>query len=148
MCNKITFVKLDGHDVQGPTHLNQVAPFNLKFSTISASAFSSISLKKKNSSRHNTPDEKIGRWNTPTLLLSMAAPLWEEKPALASRSHRFLYMSEQINSQRTWQYFNVQQGSGNSPIFGHLQLDYAAMETKATDNSGALKTAPHAYPFP
>lgn len=27
-------------------------------------------------------------------------------------------------------------------------LDYAAMETKATDNSGALKTKPHAYLFP
>lgn len=67
MCNKRTFVKLDGHDVQGPTHLNQVAPFNLKFSTLSVHPLLVQFLKKK-VSRHNTPDEKIGsilRWNAP-----------------------------------------------------------------------------------
>lgn len=44
MCNKITFVKLDGHDVQG---LNQVAPFNLKFSTLSVHPLLVQFLKKK-----------------------------------------------------------------------------------------------------
>lgn len=33
-----------------------------------------------------------------------------------------------------------------TPISGHLQ-DYAAMEIKAIDNSGALRTASHAYQF-
>jgi len=64
MCNKITFVKLDGNDEQGPTHLNQVAPFNLKFSTLSVHPLIVQYLKKKKKkkkvSRHNTPDEKIG----------------------------------------------------------------------------------------
>ena len=38
-------------------------------------------------------------------------------------------------------------GSGRS-VFGHLQLHYAAMETKATVDGGAPKTAPpkNAYP--
>lgn len=70
MCNKRTFVKLDGHDVHGPTHLNQVAPFNLKFSTLSVHPLLVQFLKKKKKkeqktkqkkvSRHDTPDEKIG----------------------------------------------------------------------------------------
>lgn len=35
------------------------------------------------------------------------------------------------------------------PIFGHLQLHYAAMETKATDNGGALENhSPRLPPFP
>lgn len=77
MCNKRTFVKLDGHDVQGPTHLNQVAPFNLKFSTLSVHPLLVQFLKKqKKVSRHNTAGEKNrGEKNTPSLLLSMAAPL-------------------------------------------------------------------------
>lgn len=34
-----------GTKKQGPTHQNQVAPFNLKFSSVSASAYNSNSYK-------------------------------------------------------------------------------------------------------
>lgn len=76
MCNKITFVKLDGHNIQGPTHPNQVAPFNLKFSILSVHMLIVQFLKKV--SRHNTPNENTGSIflseSLPFLLL-IAAPL-------------------------------------------------------------------------
>jgi len=64
MCNKRTFVKLDGHDEQGPTHLNQVAPFSLKFSTLSVHPLLVHQFLKK-FSRHNTPEEKHGALGCP-----------------------------------------------------------------------------------
>lgn len=57
---------------------------------------------------------KLGAFRGETLHLSSSRwlLLFERKSQIC------LYMSEQMNSQRTWQYFN--KGSGHSPVFGHL----------------------------
>lgn len=47
MCNKITLVKLNRHDIQGPTHLAQVAPFNLKSLTLLVHALLSSATSNK-----------------------------------------------------------------------------------------------------
>lgn len=89
---------------------------------------------------------KLGalRPNAPSLLLLMAAPLWEESllwlheaTGLYTHLRRWTLRgpdSKVMFYKRKW----------HSPS-GHLQWRCAAMETKATDDGGALKTAPPAY---
>lgn len=144
MCNKRTFVKLDGHDVQGPTHLNQVAPFNLKFSTLSVHPLLVQFLKKQKRFQGTTqPVRKIGV-RTPPLSSFRWLLLFERKSLLWI--FRNIWADKLRGPDSTlikrWTHPLPPWSLATSTVRRHSDGG-----TKAADDGGALKSAPHAcYP--